>query len=367
MSAEPESGRASGAGQSRPSGRVLVAQVAEPLRRFLATEAGSAGVMLVAVAVALVWANSPWSETYESLWHSEAAVRIAGAELAMDLEHWVSEGLMALFFLVIGLEVRRELSMGELTERRLIVVPLLGALAGMAVPALLYLAIAPSGEAANGWGVVIATDTAFVLAALAIVGPACPTQLRLFVLSVAVFDDAVAVAIIGLVFSESLDLAALAVAGASLGVVALLARRGEWRYSIYAVVLVVLWVATVNSGLHASIAGMLAGLLIVPTRPDAPTSIASPSCLVGGGTRCSAKSILTASSALAASTACFHPSAIRASLEARKRVPTLTPLAPRASPAARPRPSVMPPAATPVMGRRHRRPAGRVPSSRPRR
>ncbi len=253
---------ATGGGQSRPVRRVLVAQMREPLRRFLATEAGGAGLMLAAVVVAMVWANSPWSDAYESLVHTEATVQVGGAELAMDLGHWVGDGFMALFFLVIGLEVRRELSMGELTEPRRVVVPVLGALAGMAVPALLYLAINPSGEAASGWGVVIATDTALVLGALAIVGPASSTQLRIFLLSVAVFDDLVAVAVIGVVYSSSLDLVSLAIAAASLAVIALLSRRGEWRYSAYAVVLLVLWVATVQSGLHASIAGMAAGLLI---------------------------------------------------------------------------------------------------------
>ena len=245
-----------------PRRRELVAQVAAPLRRFLATEAGSAGIMLAAAIVALVWANSPWSDAYWSLWHTQIAIDVDGADLTLDLEHWVSDGLMALFFLVVGLEVRRELSMGELTERRRIVVPLLGALGGMAVPALLYLAIAPSGDATDGWGIVIATDTALVLGALAIVGPALGTQLRIFLLSVAVVDDVVAVSVIGIVYSESLDGVALSVAGASLAVIALLAHRGVWRASVYALVLLMLWVATVESGLHPSIAGMLAGLLI---------------------------------------------------------------------------------------------------------
>lgn len=255
-------GRLTNGTQSRPPRRVLVAQMRAPLRRFLATEAGSAGVMLAAAVAALVWANSPWSDTYESLLHTEVSVQVGDAALTMSVGHWVSDGLMALFFLVIGLEVRRELSMGELTERRRVVVPVLGALAGMVLPALLYLAINPSGEAANGWGVVIATDTALVLGALAIVGPAISTQLRIFLLSVAVFDDLVAVVIIGVVYSSSLDLLSLAVAVAMLAVITLLSRRGEWRYSIFAGVFLVLWVATVQSGLHASIAGMASGLLI---------------------------------------------------------------------------------------------------------
>ena len=117
--------------------------------------------------------------------------------LRLDLEHWVNDALMALFFFVIGLEVRRELSIGELTERRRVVVPAVAALCGIAVPALLFLAVNPSGEAARGWGVVIGTDTAFLLGALAIVGPRCPTQLRVFLLTLTVFDDIVAVSIIG--------------------------------------------------------------------------------------------------------------------------------------------------------------------------
>jgi Na+:H+ antiporter, NhaA family len=247
---------------SIPRGSRLGGRVTTSLRRFLPTEAGTAAVMLVAAGVALLWANSRWSGAYESLWHTQIAVDVDGAGLTLDLEHWVGDGLMMLFFLVVGLEVRRELSMGQLTERRLLVVPLLGALGGMALPALLFLAIAPSGDASAGWGIVIATDTALVLGALALVGPALSTQLRLFLLSVAVVDDVVAVGIIGVVYSERLDALALAIAGASLAAIALLAQRGVWRGSVYALALLVLWVATVESGLHPSIAGMLAGLLI---------------------------------------------------------------------------------------------------------
>jgi Na+/H+ antiporter NhaA len=255
------------AAETRAPRRALVAQLAAPLRSFLLTEAGSAGLLLAATVAALVWANSPASDAYESVWSTEVLVRVGGAELAMDLGHWVNDGVMALFFFVIGLEVRRELSVGELTERRRVVVPAVAAAGGMIVPAVLYLLLNPSGEAANGWGVVIGTDTAFLLGALAVVGPACPTQLRVFLLTLTVFDDIVAVAIIGGVYSESLDGVALLVAAACLAALALLSRRGEWRASVYALVGVVLWVATVESGLHPSIAGMAAGLLIAATPP----------------------------------------------------------------------------------------------------
>ncbi|HWC26253.1 MAG TPA: Na+/H+ antiporter NhaA, partial [Solirubrobacteraceae bacterium] len=174
---------------------------------------------------------------------------------------------MALFFFVIGLEVRRELSMGELTDRRRVVLPGLAALGGIVVPALLYLALNPSGEAARGWGAVIGTDTAFLLGALAIVGPASSTQLRVFLLTLTVFDDIAAVSVIGVVYSDALDPVALAIAAACLAALALLSRWGQWRSSSYAVVGVTLWVATVESGLHPSIAGMLAGLAIAARPP----------------------------------------------------------------------------------------------------
>jgi Na+/H+ antiporter NhaA len=246
---------------------VLLAQLAAPARRFLETEAGSAGLLLAAAVAGLLWANSPWSDAYESLWSTELSIQVGGAGLGMDLGHWINDGLMAIFFFVVGLEVRRELSIGELTDRRRIVVPAAAALCGIAVPALLYLLVNPSGEAARGWGVVIGTDTAFLLGALAIVGPRCPTQLRVFLLTLTVFDDIVAVAIIGVVYSESLDLVALAVAAAAMLALAGLSALGEWRAAPYAAAGLALWVATYESGLHPSIAGMLAGLLIASRAP----------------------------------------------------------------------------------------------------
>jgi Na+/H+ antiporter NhaA len=247
--------------------RMLLAQLASPLRSFLLTEAGSAGILLAATLLALAWANSPWSDLYESLWSTELAIRIGGRALEMDLGHWIDDGLMAVFFFVVGLEVRRELSVGELTDRHRVVVPAIAAAGGLIVPALLYLAVNPSGEAANGWGVVIGTDTAFLLGALALVGPAFPTQLRVFLLTLTIADDVVAVSVIGLVYSESIDLWAVVVAVVCLVALASFRRLGVWRSSAYGVVGVIMWVATVRSGLHPTIAGMAAGLAIAATLP----------------------------------------------------------------------------------------------------
>ncbi|TDC85266.1 Na+/H+ antiporter NhaA [Actinomadura sp. 7K507] len=253
--------------QTRAKRRELLAQLSGPVRRFMATEVGGAGLLLVAVIVALVWANSPWSDEYESLWTTEASMSIGDAVLSMDLGHWVSDGLMALFFFVIGLEVRYELSVGELRERRRVVIPIVGAIGGMAIPALLYLLIAPGGEAANGWGVVIGTDTAFMLGALAVVGPTFQTQLRIFLLALTVIDDIVAVSVIGFVYSGSIRVLPLIAMFVLCAAAVVLSRRGVWRAAPYVAVVLALWLATLQAGLHASIAGMLGGLLVPAYAP----------------------------------------------------------------------------------------------------
>ena len=257
--------------RSRSPHRALLAQLPAPLREFLTTESAGAAWLLVAAVVALVWANSPWSATYESLWSTPAALQLGEWALSMDLGHWVNDGLMALFFFVIGLEVRRELSVGELTDRRRVTLPMAAGLGGMVVPALLYLAINPSGEAANGWGVVIGTDTAFMLGALAVVGPRFATQLRVFLLTLTVIDDVVAVTVIGVVYSGAVRPGWLAVALVCLVLLVLLDRAGAWRAPPYLLVAVALWLATVQAGVHGSIAGMLAGLLIGAHPPGKET------------------------------------------------------------------------------------------------
>lgn len=242
-------------------------QLNHRLRSFIRTESGSAGLLVLASLVALLWANSPWSDAYVSLWHTVAGVRFGAGELTMSLHHWVNDGLMVVFFFVIGLEVRREFSMGELTDRRRVVVPLVAGVGGMVVPAVIYLLLNPVGEAARGWGMVIGTDTAFLLGVLALVGPAVSTQLRIFLLTLTVIDDIVAVSVIGLVYSDQLSPWPIAIGALSLLALAVMGRLKVWRAAPYVLVVLMLWVATLESGLHASIAGMLAGLLIPAIDP----------------------------------------------------------------------------------------------------
>ena len=267
-----------GASETYAPRRMLGGQISGRLLSFVRTESGSAGLLLVCVLVALAWANTGWSSAYEALWSTTVSVQVGSSDLTMDLGHWVNDGLMVVFFFVIGLEVRREFSVGELTDRRRAVVPVLAGVGGMLVPAALYLLVNPSGEAARGWGVVIGTDTAFLLGALALVGPVLSTQLRIFLLTLTVIDDIVAVSVIAVAYSEALQVWWLLVAVALLAVFAVLARMRVWRSAPYLFILAGLWLATVQAGVHASIAGMLSGLLIpafAPRRSDVEGAAAS--------------------------------------------------------------------------------------------
>src|SRR5689334_2400861 len=201
------------------SGRTAWARnLGAPVRDFLRTETGGAVVVLAAALAALAWANSPWKETYASVWGTELALRLGGHELSATLHQWVNSGLMSLFFLVVGLEAKRELDLGELRERTRIEIPVLAALGGMTLPVVLFLAFNRGGEGAHGWGVAISTDTALALGALAIAAPRNSTRLRVFLLSLAVIDDLVALLVIAVAYTEEISFTALAVAVGLFGV-----------------------------------------------------------------------------------------------------------------------------------------------------
>lgn len=237
------------------------------VRDFLRTEAGSAVVLLAATVVALVWANSPWSDAYEALWETTAGFHVGAWSLELDLQHWVNDAAMAVFFAVVGLEIAREATSGELRDRRTVAVPALGALGGLVVPVLIYLAITAGTDVTHGWGVVMSTDTAFLVGILALFGPACPDRLRLFLLTLAIVDDIGAITAMAVFYTPSVEPAALAVAG--LLVVALLALRWMrvWRLYPYVLVGIALWLALQSSGVHATLAGVLLGLLVPAALP----------------------------------------------------------------------------------------------------
>jgi hypothetical protein len=240
------------------------------VRQFAATENASAIVLLAATLVALAWANSPWSSSYEGLWHTEAALRFGGNELVLDLRDWVNDGLMVFFFFVAGLEIRRELDMGELRERRRVATPVVAAVGGVVLPALIYLAFNAREPSARGWGIAMGTDTAFALGVLTLVGGASP-RVRTFLLSLVVVDDAVALTVIAVAYNEDVAYVPLLIAGSFLSLFLIL-RAGGIRNGVpYFLAGIGVWLATLASGIHATIAGVVIGLLATaypPSRED---------------------------------------------------------------------------------------------------
>lgn len=236
-------------------------------KTYLGTESGGAVLLLVATLAALLWANSPWSGSYERLWGTDLALQLGDHVLRETLRTWVNDLLMALFFLLVGLEIARELSIGEYRDRRAVLAPALAALGGLVLPALLFLAVAGGGQTARGWGIAISTDTAFALGVLALVGPRCPNRLRVFLLALAIVDDVAAIAVIAVAYTERLDPLALALAVLLLLAVALLRRIGVRNAAPYAVLAVGLWLAAYASGVHPTVAGVGLGLLFAAYPP----------------------------------------------------------------------------------------------------
>jgi Na+/H+ antiporter NhaA len=231
-----------------------------PLRRFLRTETGSAAVLLAATLAALAWANIDPSG-YAATWHTVLVIRSGTRGLADSWQGWVNSGLMAFFFLVAGLEARREFDMGELRERRRLVLPLVVALGGMVVPIAVYLAINAGRSSASGWGAAMSTDTAFALGLLALVGSGVPDRVRTYLLTFALVDDVAGIVIIALVYSGHIDLAALAAGVAILGAVIVVRWQGVRNGAAYLVLGVAAWVAFFESGVDPVVVGLVMGLL----------------------------------------------------------------------------------------------------------
>ena len=245
--------------------------LAAPVRDFLSTESAGAIALLCAAVAALVWANSPWSDTYDSFWGTELSIRVGSEGISLDFREWVSEGLMTFFFLVVGLEARRELDMGALRERRRINLLVIAAVGGMAVPVLIYLAINGGGAGAHGWGAAMSTDTAFALGVLALVAPRA-TRLRVRLLSLVVVDDLVALLVIATVYTDEIDALALAAAAALFCLLFALRYAPEaWRAPAAGLLGVGVWVALYESGVDPLLSGLAVGLAVSaypPARTD---------------------------------------------------------------------------------------------------
>src|SRR3954453_5134936 len=244
-----------------PSLRVSLPGLQPTVKDFLTNEAGSAIYLLAATIVALVWANSPWADAYESFWATTAGFHVGTWGVELDLHGWVNDAAMAIFFLVVGLEISREATTGDLRAKRTVAVPALGALGGLLVPVLIYLAFNGGTDAAHGWGVVMSTDTAFLVGVLALFGPACPDRLRLFLLTLAIVDDIGAITVMSLFYTRDIDGMGLALSAAIVLGIVVMRWLKVWQLAPYVLAGIALWFAVQASGGHATLAGVVGGLL----------------------------------------------------------------------------------------------------------
>jgi Na+:H+ antiporter, NhaA family len=245
-----------------------------PFQVFFERETSGSILLLASTATALLWANSPLRDSYFGLWEIELGIRAGGFELFKSLHHWINDGLMAIFFFVIGLEIKREVLVGELATLRKAALPLAAALGGMIVPALIYAALNGGSPAGRGWGVPMATDIAFALGVLALLGPGIPNGLKVFLAALAIVDDLGAVLVIAIFYSADLSAGAL-IAAALIFLAMILANRADVRYpAVYLLLGFLLWLAILRSGVHATIAGILAAMAIPATSKLDPTGFA---------------------------------------------------------------------------------------------
>ena len=245
--------------------KVPIDRITGPFDRFLHIEIASGVILLLAVAVALALANSPWADDFLGLWETPFGMRVGTIDFLRPLRDWINDALMTLFFFVVALELKRELVLGELSEPRVAALSIAGAAGGMLVPAALYVALQSGLPGAHGWGTVMATDTAFVIGCLALLGSRAPQALRVFLLSLAVVDDIGAILVVAIGYSNALDWAALAAGGIGLIAVRGMALLGVRDVRLYVLVGAVIWLAVDASGIHATVTGVVLGLM-TPTR-----------------------------------------------------------------------------------------------------
>jgi NhaA family Na+:H+ antiporter len=234
-------------------------------QRFFHSEASGSVLLLLATAVALAWANSPWAELYQRMLHVGLGVTLGGWTFSMSAAHWVNDGLMALFFFVVGLEIKRELLVGQLSTFRSALLPVAAALGGVVVPALLYAWLNAGGPGARGWGIPMATDIAFALGVLALVGSRVPIGLKVFLTALAIADDLGSVLVIAVFYTANVKLTWLATAAGLLALLYLATRLSVRRYGAYLILAGGVWAAMLASGVHATVAGILVALT-VPVR-----------------------------------------------------------------------------------------------------
>jgi len=246
--------------------RRIARRISEPVERFLHTETSGGILLLVSAALALLWANSPWSHSYEHLWHTPITIGLGEWSLTRDLHFWISDFLMTFFFLVAGLEIKREMVQGELSDLRRASLPIAAAAGGMIVPALIYVGFNRSGAALHGWGIPMATDIAFAVGILQLLGPRVPAALRVLLLALAIIDDVGAILVIAIFYSSDLSMTGFAIAAGGFLLLILAQQIGARPGLIYMIPLLVMWGGLFKAGIHPTISGVIVGLMF-PVRP----------------------------------------------------------------------------------------------------
>jgi Na+:H+ antiporter, NhaA family len=252
-----------------------------PFRAFTSSNVAGGIILLGATVLALLWANSPWADSYFDLWAAPLTISLGDLVVSESLLHWINDGLMAVFFLVVGLEIKRELLVGELDSRRRAALPIAAAIGGAILPAIIFTLVLRGGPGSTGWGIPMATDIAFALGVLALLGSRVPLGLRVFVTAFAIVDDLLAVLVIALFYSGELDLSMLAASAAVVALLLLLNRLGVRRPTVYFLVGAVLWLLVLRSGVHATVAGvLLAATIPARVRLDSPGFVARARAII---------------------------------------------------------------------------------------
>ena len=244
------------------NGKTIIEKLTHPLHNFLHQEASGGILLIICTIIALTWANSPFAASYHHLWHTYLTIDLGGVALKYSLHHWINDGLMVIFFFVVGLEIKRELIAGELSSVKQASLPIAAALGGMIVPAAIYFALNSGKEGSAGWGIPMATDIAFVVGILALLGKRVPLALKIFVLALAIVDDIGAVLVIAVFYTSDISVNSLILAGVILLVLILMNRIGVRNLLLYSLAGIVLWLAFLKSGVHATVAGVLLAFTI---------------------------------------------------------------------------------------------------------
>lgn len=237
-------------------------RILNPIQEFMKAESSGGIVLIICTVIALIWANSPYADSYHHLWHTYLSINLGGYELKYSLHHWINDGLMVIFFFVVGLEIKRELLVGELSSVKKAALPVAGALGGMIVPALIYSFFNAGSEGAAGWGIPMATDIAFVVGIMALLGPKFPFSLKIFILALAIVDDIGAVLVIAIFYTAEISLTALLIGASILLLLIVFNRLGVRSLIIYSIAGIALWLAFLKSGVHATVAGVLLAFTI---------------------------------------------------------------------------------------------------------